>query len=269
MLPSIHHNATPGSLPPHPLSTHPHPTLPPSSYPSLHLTIIPTPTPLLTTPVDQKPPPPPHCFLLPLLKTRNVIFSAENRPGKAGSGRFHSRRARVFITNSLASRFDSPICPYAVSARGSLQDALLHKKCVELMSWDKRFRIISQWRRGSSICIIFAIRVLFTEILSRLMCCWMGISMRGLLILGWLRGVGDLDSDVVEPSPSERLDKSSVLDKSSISEGVCDVISTDSGYYKKGIGRRKSESGRDWWWKQEIVNAGSESGRIKDYVMEG
>ncbi|XP_071937177.1 receptor-like serine/threonine-protein kinase At2g45590 isoform X2 [Coffea arabica] len=70
------------------------------------------------------------------------------------------------------------------------------------------------------------------------------------------------EAGTVEASPSEGLDK-----KTSISEGFFDSVSVDSGS-RRAIGRRKSESGRDWWWKQDNVNGGSESGRIKDYVME-
>lgn len=72
-----------------------------------------------------------------------------------------------------------------------------------------------------------------------------------------------------EASPSEGLDKTSV------SEGCFDKFSVDSGkdligsgnHGGRKIGRKKSSSGRDWWWKQENV-CGSESGRVKDYVME-
>ncbi|KAL6981852.1 hypothetical protein U1Q18_023469 [Sarracenia purpurea var. burkii] len=66
-----------------------------------------------------------------------------------------------------------------------------------------------------------------------------------------------------EASPSEGLDKTSV------SECCFDRASIDSGY-RKGVGRKKSGSGRDWWWKQDTGGGGggSESGRVKDYVME-
>ena len=36
----------------------------------------------------------------------------------------------------------------------------------------------------------------------------------------------------------------------------------------EGLGGSKSGSGRDWWWKQDNSGGGSESGRVKDYVME-
>lgn len=54
----------------------------------------------------------------------------------------------------------------------------------------------------------------------------------------------------------------------SFSEGNLDAISLESGgaTLKKSRTRKKSMSGKDWWWKQD--NSMSESGRVKDYVME-
>ncbi|CAI9283603.1 unnamed protein product [Lactuca saligna] len=54
----------------------------------------------------------------------------------------------------------------------------------------------------------------------------------------------------------------------SFSEGNLDVISLESGgaTSKKSRTRKTSMSGKDWWWKQD--NSMSESGRVKDYVME-
>ncbi|PON85148.1 Serine/threonine protein kinase [Trema orientale] len=45
-------------------------------------------------------------------------------------------------------------------------------------------------------------------------------------------------------------------------------FSVESGKDLAGNGRRKGGSGRDWWWKQDNNGGGSESGRVKDYVME-
>ncbi|KAI3967211.1 hypothetical protein MKX01_042796 [Papaver californicum] len=57
----------------------------------------------------------------------------------------------------------------------------------------------------------------------------------------------------------------------SISEGNFDRLSMDSrkdlvGDGSRKSGRKKSGTGKDWWWKQD-VGCGSESG-VKDYVME-
>ncbi|KAL6006803.1 hypothetical protein ACLOJK_032298 [Asimina triloba] len=70
---------------------------------------------------------------------------------------------------------------------------------------------------------------------------------------------------------------SEILDKTSVSEGCFDKASLDSGKEMGGGGggggltgigpRKKGAAGKDWWWRQD--NGGSsESGRVKDYVME-
>ncbi|KAL3341986.1 hypothetical protein AABB24_026151 [Solanum stoloniferum] len=61
------------------------------------------------------------------------------------------------------------------------------------------------------------------------------------------------------------------LEKTSLSEGNFDRSSIDSGIE---IGNKKSEvkkkkksiTGKDWWWKQDT--GGTDSGAVKDYVME-
>ncbi|GMH17240.1 hypothetical protein Nepgr_019081 [Nepenthes gracilis] len=54
-------------------------------------------------------------------------------------------------------------------------------------------------------------------------------------------------------------------EKASLSESCMDKVSVES--VNRRVGRKRSGSGRDWWWKQENVG-GSNSGRVKDYVME-
>ncbi|XP_043697094.1 receptor-like serine/threonine-protein kinase At2g45590 [Telopea speciosissima] len=73
---------------------------------------------------------------------------------------------------------------------------------------------------------------------------------------------------VAEASPSE------ILDKTSVSEGYFDKLSVESskdtiggGENRRG-GRKKSVSGKDWWWRQENGGGASDSGGVKDYVME-
>ncbi|KAE7997176.1 hypothetical protein FH972_001831 [Carpinus fangiana] len=58
------------------------------------------------------------------------------------------------------------------------------------------------------------------------------------------------------------------IDKASASDGCFDKMSLDSGKDLIGNGRKNGGSRRDWWWKQDINGGGSESGRVKDYVME-
>lgn len=265
---------------------------------------------------------------------------------------------------SLASRIDTTCCPHLVSIlgfssadhhsrphcsvrhqrrrrrlvlvydymqNGNLQDALLDRKCPELMPWRKRFSIILSVAKGieylHSSCdppIVhgdikptnilldsnfdakiadFGLAKVLSKDENEIVETFMEDDERtgkGQKGLGFENGedrgsiveenesvmteevvinvdqspescvrildgeMGPLSPEVgtVEASPSEGLDN-----KTSISEGYFDKVSVDSGN-KRAIGRRKSESGRDWWWKQDNVNGGSESGRIKDYVME-
>ncbi|KAL3536909.1 hypothetical protein ACH5RR_000275 [Cinchona calisaya] len=265
---------------------------------------------------------------------------------------------------SLASRIDTTCCPHVVSIlgfssddhnsrhhhysgrqrrgrfvivyeymqNGNLQDALMYRKCPELMLWEKRFSIIlavakgveylhsscdppivhgdikpsnilldanfepkiadfglaqvlskdeneivetfiedeekiEEERKGEGIgngedngSILEENESVMTEEVvvnvdqSPESCC--------VRILDGEMGLVSPEVGTVEASPSEGVDN-----KTSISEGFFDRVSIDSEN-RRGIGRRKSESGRDWWWKQDNVNGGSESGRIKDYVME-
>ncbi|XP_042485689.1 receptor-like serine/threonine-protein kinase At2g45590 [Macadamia integrifolia] len=72
---------------------------------------------------------------------------------------------------------------------------------------------------------------------------------------------------VAEASPSE------ILDKTSMSEGYFDKLSIDSSKDTIGgggnrRGGKKSVSGKDWWWRQENCGGASDSGGVKDYVME-
>lgn len=64
-------------------------------------------------------------------------------------------------------------------------------------------------------------------------------------------------------------------DKTSVSEGNFDKASLESGRETANLSdkrcgnnkkKKMSFSGKDWWWKQD--NGGSESGVVKDYVME-
>ncbi|KAL1369035.1 hypothetical protein HN51_023163 [Arachis hypogaea] len=75
-----------------------------------------------------------------------------------------------------------------------------------------------------------------------------------------------LDSDAspaaAGTSPEVGLEKGSVL-----SDGLFDGVSVESGNQRRKGGVNGGGSGRDWWWKQDN-GGGSESGRVKDYVME-
>ncbi|KAJ6338071.1 hypothetical protein OIU76_007700 [Salix suchowensis] len=78
-------------------------------------------------------------------------------------------------------------------------------------------------------------------------------------------GVRVLDSDA-SPEMCSVVSPEVGVDKGSISEAGFDKMSVDSGRDVSG-GGKKGGSRRDWWWKQDN-GGGSESGRVKDYVME-
>ncbi|KAH7512810.1 hypothetical protein FEM48_Zijuj12G0129500 [Ziziphus jujuba var. spinosa] len=76
-----------------------------------------------------------------------------------------------------------------------------------------------------------------------------------------------LDSEASPEAGVPLSPETATADKASVSEGCFDKFSVESGKDLIGNGRRKGGSGRDWWWKQDN-GGGSESGRVKDYVME-
>ncbi|XAR63144.1 Non-specific serine/threonine protein kinase [Bertholletia excelsa] len=224
---------------------------------------------------------------------------------------------------------------YEYMRNGSLQDALLDRKCSELMDWKKRFAIATDIARGiqylhsscnppivhgdikpSNVLLDSCFNAKIADFgLARVLTedenfptflesgeeeATMRKKREGMEFNGGI-GNGDdngsiieetesvmteevalyvdrspescariLDSDAalspemgaVEASPSEGLEKTSVSD-------CCfDRASVDSGNYRRANGGKKSWSGRDWWWKQENGGVGSQSGRVKDYVME-
>ncbi|KAI8028112.1 Receptor-like serine/threonine-protein kinase [Camellia lanceoleosa] len=203
---------------------------------------------------------------------------------------------------------------YEFMQNGSLQDALLDRKCPELMDWKKRFSIAINIAKGiqylhcscnppivhgdikpsnvlldayfnAKIADFGLARVLTEdEIAETFLECGED---------GGKRVNGDDNGSILEETESVMteevvvnvdlspegcvrvsdteagLSPSEGLDKTSVSECCFDRASVDSGN-RRGIGRKKSSgSGRDWWWKQDNSGGiGSESGRVKDYVME-
>ncbi|CAK9181740.1 unnamed protein product [Ilex paraguariensis] len=251
---------------------------------------------------------------------------------------------------SLASRIDTTCCPHVVSIlgfssdgtrcssnrhrrrrrlllvyeymhNGSLQDALLDRKCPELMDWKKRF--------GIAIAIAKALEYLHScdppivhgdvkpsnilldcnfnakigdfglaQVLTRddIVETYINIGEnqidKGKKGSEMCCGNGEDNGSIIEETESVMTEEVVVnVDQSpesccvrvlegevavspeigaveaSPSEGCFDRASVDSGN-RRVVGRKKSLSGRDWWWKQDNGNGGSESGRVKDYVME-
>ncbi|KAJ8573243.1 hypothetical protein K7X08_009754 [Anisodus acutangulus] len=239
---------------------------------------------------------------------------------------------------SLASRIDTTCCHYVVPIlgfssdehshrrrrrlvlvyeymrNGSLQDALLDRKCPELMQWRKRFDVISSIAKGveylhyscdppivhgdikpSNILLDYNFDAKIADFgLAQ------SLTKYDHVVESFIEdeervkkgGKGEVFENVEENwsilegnesvvteevvinvdqlgescSPEVGV-PSEGMEKVSVSEGFLDGVSVDSGILK-GIGKGTSQSGRDWWWKQENVNGGSDSGRIKDYVME-
>ncbi|CAN4111660.1 unnamed protein product [Withania somnifera] len=215
---------------------------------------------------------------------------------------------------------------YEYMHNGSLQDALLDRKCPELMQWRKRFDIISSIAKGveylhcscdppivhgdikpSNILLDYNFDAKIADFgLAR------SLAKDDQVVESFIedeerveKGEKGEVSDNVEENGSILEGNESVateevvinvdqlaesccvrvldeeaggvspkvgvpsegMEKTSVSEGFFDGVSVDSGILK-GIGRATSQSGRDWWWKQDNVNGGSDSGTIKDYVME-
>ncbi|KAH0766254.1 hypothetical protein KY285_002125 [Solanum tuberosum] len=215
---------------------------------------------------------------------------------------------------------------YEYMRNGSLQDALLDRKCPELMQWRKRFDIISSIAKGveylhyscdppivhgdikpSNILLDYHFDAKIADFgLAQSLIkddqvvesfieddekvekgakgeVFENVEENGSILEGNESVVTDevvinvdqlpesccvrvLDGEVGGVSPEVGV-PSEGIEKTSVSEGFFDGVSVDSGVLK-GIGRGTSQSGRDWWWKQDNVNGGSDSGRIKDYVME-
>lgn len=208
-----------------------------------------------------------------------------------------------FCSDRRKRRF---VLVYELMENRSVQDALLDRKCAELMEWEKRFLIISDVAKGLEYLHHFCIQpVIHGDIkpsnilLDRDFKAKIGdFGLARLktedLVEGLEEGedvkkreIGDDNGSILEetesvatgfdetasfnvvdqspescvlrvlesePSPEAGVEKVSVA-----SEGFFDKISVESG--KKGGSRR------DWWWKQDN-GGGSESGRVKDYVME-
>ncbi|KAF6160270.1 hypothetical protein GIB67_019039 [Kingdonia uniflora] len=328
-----------------------------------------------TAPADLKPP---HKFSYSVLRRATSSFSASNRLGQGGFGSVYKgtlasgqeiavklmdsgslQGEREFQNElSLAGKIDSDyivsligfssdhkrrmLLVYELMHNRSLQDALLDKKCPQVMEWKKRFSIALDIAKGLEflhyVCdppvihgdikpsnilldtqfnakiadfglarskieeICDAVSVIEIEPEERklgnsvgsgsklrmgsvngedngsiieetesvatgfeelVVYCAVDVSPESCVRVVEVEASPETDNVTVEASPSE------VLDKTSVSEGNFDKSSVDSRMNLVGrrSGRKKSISGRDWWWRQDngVV---SESGGVKDYVME-
>ncbi|XP_031112271.1 receptor-like serine/threonine-protein kinase At2g45590 [Ipomoea triloba] len=308
-----------------------------------------------TVPTDLKSPLPPHQFSYSALRRATNAFSASKRLGQGGFGSVYKgvlpsgqeiavklmeasgslQGEREFQNElSIASKIDATCCPHVVSIlgfsddrrrrlilvyeymhNGSLQDALMDRKCPELMLWGKRFSILVSVAKGieylhyscdppivhgdikpSNVLLDYNFEAKIADFgLAQALSKddeggekkqgFGNVEENGSIVEGNETVMREevvvnvdqsppesccikvLDGEVGVVSPVGETPPSEGFEKASLSEGVFDGVSMDSGI-SKGVERRASESGRDWWWKQDNVNGGSESGRIKDYVME-
>lgn len=197
---------------------------------------------------------------------------------------------------------------------GSLQDALLDRKCPELMEWKKRYAIAINVARGIQILHCLNPPIIHGDIKpsnilidaffnAKLADFGLARALTEDEVSGAVLEIGEEGRKVGRSRENGDNDNGSILEEtesvvtddvalnvdllspevvttmssdtgvfeappSSVSECCLDIASVDSGN-RRCVGRKKSLSGRDWWWKQDGGSGvGSESGRVKDYVME-
>ncbi|XP_065864824.1 receptor-like serine/threonine-protein kinase At2g45590 [Euphorbia lathyris] len=296
-------------------------------------------------------------FSYSVLRSATASFSASNRLGHGGFGSVYKAvipssnqvlAVKVMDPNgslqgerefhnelSLASSLNSPyvvsllgfssnrrkrklILVYELMENRSLQDALLDRKCEELMHWRKRFDVVTDVAKGLEYLHHFCNPpVIHGDIKPSniLLNAYFNAKIGdfGLARLKIEENVGEkkegfavgedngsileetesvatgyddsttvagvdrspesfavrvLDSDA-SPEMTVLASPEMGVDKGSVSEAGFDKTSVDSGTGKDLVnGGKKNGSRRDWWWKQDNGGGGSESGRVKDYVME-
>ncbi|XP_021613182.1 receptor-like serine/threonine-protein kinase At2g45590 [Manihot esculenta] len=207
------------------------------------------------------------------------------------------------------------ILVYELMENRSLQEALLDRKCEELMDWRKRFDLVTDVAKGleylhhfcnppvihgdikpSNIMLDLDFNAKIGDFgLARLKAEENVVEKKDAFVVAEDNGsileeiesvvtgfedsatavgvdrspesfaVRVLDSDA-SPEMVAPVSPEMGVDKGSVSEAGFDKLSVDSG---KDLvnGGKKGGSRRDWWWKQDN-GGGSESGRVKDYVME-
>ncbi|KAJ8748894.1 hypothetical protein K2173_013327 [Erythroxylum novogranatense] len=294
-------------------------------------------------------------FSYSLLRRSTACFSSANRLGHGGFGSVYkavllgtnqSLAVKVMDPNgslqgerefhnelSLASSLNSPyivsllgyssdrrkrklILVYELMENRSLQEALIDRKCEELMSWSKRLEIISDVAKGleylhhvcsppvihgdikpSNILLdsdfnakigdfgLARLKAIEEDVVEKKEA-FLGGEDNGSILeetesvatgydesnttpVGIDRsvescGIRILDSDA-SPETIPAMSPEMGVDKRSVSE--FDKASVESGKDLVGGAKKGGGSRRDWWWKQDN-GLGSESGRVKDYVME-
>ncbi|GFY83262.1 protein kinase superfamily protein [Actinidia rufa] len=176
---------------------------------------------------------------------------------------------------------------YELMSNGSLQDCLLHRKCVELAEWKKRFAIAIDIAKGmeylhhccsppvihgdikpSNILLDSNFNAKIGDFgLARLKSedhCVIQVVNDGL--------EGKKDNNSSEPEENKSVLNSGPNQspesfvRVSVAETSSETEAVNDGSVKKSERRLKSHSGKEWWWKQD--NGSGKSGVAKDYVME-
>ncbi|CAI0385542.1 unnamed protein product [Linum tenue] len=271
-----------------------------------------------------------------LLRRATASFSPSNRLGHGGFGSVYkailssSLLAAVKVMDpsgslqgerefhnelALASSLSSPyivtllgfstdrrkrklVLVYELMENRSLQEALLDRKCEELMNWSQRYSVITDVARGldylhhscnppvihgdvkpSNILLDSDFNAKIGDFgLSRLKTgeiaeCAAGEDNGSILeeaesvaTAGYEDSGAAVDrSPVSKVLDSDTSPEAVGADKASLSELGFDRASMESG---RDLSGKKGGSRRDWWWKQDS-GVESESGRVKkDYVME-
>lgn len=242
------------------------------------------------------------------------------------AGKIDSDRILSVIGFSSDRKRRRMVLVYELMTNGSLQDCLLHRKCVQLKDWKKRLSIAIDIAKGieylhhycdppiihgdikpSNILLDHNFNAKIGDFgLARLKpedeC---RVDLNSKIEEGKKTGNSILEDNGSVFEETESLATTTVCEEFSVvpdnqspesfvtapvaetspetfiqsprmaaagdvspSEGNLDAMSVESGggSLKKNGRRKKSISGKDWWWKQD--NGMSESGRVKDYVME-
>ncbi|KAL8240873.1 hypothetical protein R6Q59_014228 [Mikania micrantha] len=222
-----------------------------------------------TVPSDSKPP---HKFSYAALRSATGSFSPSNRLGQGGfgsvyrgtlnnnlnvavkvmdagslqgerefqnellfAGKIESDRILSVIGFTSDPRRRRMVLVYELMANGSLQDCLLHRKCLELKEWKKRLRL-----RLISLKVLKFYHYWTTDI------------------------HGDIKPSniLLNHNFNAKLGFCIQSPESFVTARIAET-SPDTVTQSPRIG---GGAGKDWWWKQD--NGMSESGRVKDYVME-
>ncbi|XP_020219291.1 receptor-like serine/threonine-protein kinase At2g45590, partial [Cajanus cajan] len=254
-----------------------------------------------------------HKATLPSGQT--VALKVMDSPGSLqGEREFHNE---LNLCSNLKSPFVISLLGFSSDRRGrklvlvyelmpnrSLQDALLDRRCPELMDWGKRFDVVVSVAMGLEylhhVCeppVIHGDIKPSNVLLDRDFRAKIGdfglarvktVEDPGVGV-GVGMGMGMVDENENEKKKEEEFESVSVVDVdrspescpvraveysdaspvggdklSVVSDGCFESV--DSGNVRKK-GGGGGGSGRDWWWRQES-GGGGESGRVKDYVME-